>query len=352
MRRIVLALCALLVLTACSEKLTPLAIRNVLFLNDCTLAPGGAFPIAGKGFREGDVFLLESGGEDLLCETAIGKGKAVLTLPEGISSGQWRIVVDRAGVSQDIGAVNLTIDPDARPLKRPAIIAHRGYHKGCPENSIAALRKAQDIGADGSETDVWMSADGEIFIYHDESVAEHVIRETHSSVLSRISLSNGEKLPTLKAYLAQAAKSSSCRLVIEIKDHKDNDLNARCVEKVLTLVGEAGMQDRVDYISFNGNVCRALAAAKGTEGATVGYLTYDAADNEALFKEGVMNVDFFFNIVREFPEHLDAIWTAGLTVNVWTLCDKKEIMEAIRLKVDLITTDIPSEALDICNRLF
>ena len=337
---------------ACSEKLDPAGHSDILFLDGCALAPGATFPVAWNGFREGDVLRLESDGEDFLCETAIGKGKAVLTLPEGISGGQWRIAVDRAGESQYLGDVNLTIDPEARPLRRPLIIAHRGFHKGCPENTIAALRKAQTVGADGSETDVWMSSDDEIFIHHDEGVNGYTIRETNSSILSRCRLSNGENLPTLKSYLAQAAKSSSCRLVIEIKDHQDKARNERCVERVLEIVREAGMQDRVDYNSFNWDICRGVALAKGNDKATVGYITYGPADNEALFKDGILNVNFFFNTLRNFPVYLDDLWNAGLMVSVWTLCEEQEILDAIRLKVDVITTDTPSMAIEICNRLF
>ena len=354
MKKTALILCALLVL-GCTEKIVPDPdeIPDFLFLEKCALPPGATFPVSWSGFRQGDVLLLESDGEVFPCETAVSSGKAVLTLPEGISSGTWRLAFERAGESRELGAVDLTIDPAARPLRRPAVIAHRGFHDRCPENSIAALRKAQDAGADGSETDVWMSADGEIFIRHDEYVyGKYIIRETQSSVLSKCKLDNGEKLPTLKSYLEQAVKSPSCRLVIEIKDHKDKDKNALCVEKVVKLVREAGMQDRVDYNSFNWDVCRSVVQAKGDDKATVGFITYGPTDYAGLFSDGILNLNYFFNTVRENPGYLDDLWNAGLMVSVWTLCDKDEILDAIRLKVGVITTDTPATAIEICNRLF
>jgi glycerophosphoryl diester phosphodiesterase len=50
------------------------------------------------------------------------------------------------------------------------IIAHRGSKGVRPENTIVAFNKAIDEGADGIETDVHLSKDGELVIIHDETV--------------------------------------------------------------------------------------------------------------------------------------------------------------------------------------
>lgn len=50
------------------------------------------------------------------------------------------------------------------------IIAHRGSKGVRPENTLAAFNKAIDEGADGIETDVHLSSDGELVIIHDETV--------------------------------------------------------------------------------------------------------------------------------------------------------------------------------------
>ena len=44
---------------------------------------------------------------------------------------------------------------------RPQVVAHRGYWNapGSAQNSIRALVKADSIGADAVELDVWISAD-------------------------------------------------------------------------------------------------------------------------------------------------------------------------------------------------
>ena len=42
----------------------------------------------------------------------------------------------------------------------PQIIAHRGASYLAPENTLAAFRKAMEIGADGVEMDVQKTLDG------------------------------------------------------------------------------------------------------------------------------------------------------------------------------------------------
>ncbi len=54
-------------------------------------------------------------------------------------------------------------------FKKPdRVIAHRGDSKYFPENSLPAFNSALDLGVDIVETDVHISSDGVIFIWHDD----------------------------------------------------------------------------------------------------------------------------------------------------------------------------------------
>lgn len=50
------------------------------------------------------------------------------------------------------------------------ILAHRGSKGTRPENTLIAFQTALDAGADGIETDVQLSKDGQMVIMHDEQV--------------------------------------------------------------------------------------------------------------------------------------------------------------------------------------
>jgi glycerophosphoryl diester phosphodiesterase len=50
------------------------------------------------------------------------------------------------------------------------VIAHRGARSLAPENTLVAARKAHAVGADLWETDTAVSADGRLFLMHDDSM--------------------------------------------------------------------------------------------------------------------------------------------------------------------------------------
>ena len=58
----------------------------------------------------------------------------------------------------------------ADPARACAIVAHRGAWRGAPENSLAAIERAIAVGANIVEIDVRKSADGELFIMHDDTL--------------------------------------------------------------------------------------------------------------------------------------------------------------------------------------
>ena len=89
-------------------------------------------------------------------------------------------------------------------------IAHRGLHDvqaGRPENSLAAVRAAVDVGY-GIEIDVQMSADGHAMVFHDDTLdrltakAGPIVAHT-AEALGRIMLSGSDQtIPTLAQVLA------------------------------------------------------------------------------------------------------------------------------------------------------
>jgi len=58
----------------------------------------------------------------------------------------------------------------ANASKKIVVIAHRGAHREAPENTLASLEKAIEIGCDYVELDVRRTKDGALVIMHDSSV--------------------------------------------------------------------------------------------------------------------------------------------------------------------------------------
>lgn len=59
----------------------------------------------------------------------------------------------------------------ADPARPCAVVAHRGAWHGAPENSLAAIENAIRLGCEIVELDVRKSADGELFLMHDDTLA-------------------------------------------------------------------------------------------------------------------------------------------------------------------------------------
>ncbi len=55
-------------------------------------------------------------------------------------------------------------------MGRPLIMAHRGDPQAGPENSIAALRNAVEVGCDVLETDLRLTRDHHFILFHDETL--------------------------------------------------------------------------------------------------------------------------------------------------------------------------------------
>lgn len=61
-----------------------------------------------------------------------------------------------------------------RRLKGTPILVHRGASKIAPENTLEAYAAALDRGADGIEIDIRRSADGVLYIMHDEELGRTI----------------------------------------------------------------------------------------------------------------------------------------------------------------------------------
>lgn len=224
--------------------------------------------------------------------------------------------------------------------EKPKVIAHRGYWEidGSAQNSIRSLVKADSVGCFASEFDVWMTADSVCVVNHDPKINGIVIETSPASVVLAQKLSNGENVPTLDAYLAQAAKLP-IRIVCEMKTHNNARLEKQCIDSILALVKRYGLEDRVDYITFskNGFVNFIKRAPKGTP---VYFLNGDYIPEQVKFLKGA-GIDYAFKVMKKHPDWIKRTHDLGMKVNVWTVNEPDQIQWCIDNGVDFITTNFP-----------
>lgn len=235
---------------------------------------------------------------------------------------------------------------------QPEIIAHRGFWKteGSAQNSITSMLKANDIKVYGAELDIWLSSDGVPVVNHDAHVTLNeeklYIQDTPSSVLTQVQLSNGEYLPTFEDYLDAFKDCNNTKLIIEFKKHRTKYQEDELVEKVLKMVRDRNMQNRVEYISFSLNLV--VKTIHLDPLAKVYYLEGNLSPR-VMREIGAAGIDYHVSVIKDNPEWVKESHELGLKVNVWTVNNPDDIKHMIDLNVDFITTDDPLLVKDFFN---
>lgn len=226
------------------------------------------------------------------------------------------------------------------------VIAHAGYWNcergGYTMNSEAALRASLEKGFWGTEFDVNMTADGQLVVWHDQSIDGRNINDLQYSQIKDVTLRNGEKLPTLNQFLDIAVRYPATRLFIELKFCKTREMEERLADRLLAVLKEYGLYspDRVTFISFSANVCRYLR--KVAPEIQTQFISYNK-DVRKLNAIGCDAADYEYNFIVRHPETVKA--HPEITFNVWTCDNADAIRSLVRAGVSSITTNIPEDAL-------
>uniref|UniRef100_A0A7C2VFZ8 Glycerophosphodiester phosphodiesterase n=1 Tax=Ignisphaera aggregans TaxID=334771 RepID=A0A7C2VFZ8_9CREN len=215
------------------------------------------------------------------------------------------------------------------------VIAHRGASAYEPENTLAAFKKAIDLGADAIELDVRRSREGIPVVLHDEDLKrvagiEKKVSELTVDELKKLTVFGKEPIPTLDEVLANFGNITT--IFIEVKDEGIE-------EKIAESIKNHKVYDSVLIISFNYSV---LAKIKQLiEKVEIGLLTYKypLPTGEAL-KLRAFAILPRYNIIS--PRTVKEVHSKGLKVYTWTLNDVPTALKVIGYGVDGIATDDPA----------
>lgn len=225
---------------------------------------------------------------------------------------------------------------------QPKVIAHRGYWTlpGSAQNSLASFAKADSVGVYGSEMDVWLTADNRLIVNHDRVYRGTRIdmERDKASLITQIVLPNGERIPTLDAYLKLVASKPRTRLILEMKSLSDLNREDRAAREIIRALRRHDLLERTDLIAFSINAC--LAFRKASPESKIYYLNGDLPPRSV--KElGLAGIDYEAAVLRSHPQWIAEAHELGLEVNVWTVDSEEEMRYFINQGVDYITTNYP-----------
>lgn len=224
------------------------------------------------------------------------------------------------------------------------IIAHRGAWKEfqLPQNSMASLKKAIEIGAHGSEFDVHRTADNQLIVFHDDELNGKKIEDYLWNELKQFPLSNGETIPLLTEFLALKDELNNTKLILEIKS-SPTQVN-RTLQTVKLVADQITSQNidknKIEFILFSWEGC--LQLKKLLHDYSISYLNGDRTVDE-LMKNSVDGFDYHysllikdFNIIRNAKDN-------NLQTNAWTVNSIQIAKQLINAKIDYLTTDYPHQ---------
>ena len=240
------------------------------------------------------------------------------------------------------------------------IVAHRGFWKSeaaaGAENSLASLREAGDIYCWGSEFDVQLTRDGVAVVNHDPTIrsGEKKLRidEYDWKQLRKLDLVNGEKRPTLDAYIAAGARIPDTRMVVELKVQREpaggHAREDRLLSETVSILKKYGVfsPDRVVFISFSMYLCEQIAQ-KYPE-FTNQYLKGDLPPAEVKSR-GINGIDYQDKVFYKHPEWVAQAHDLGMSVNVWTVDREEDIRNMLDLGIEYITTNEPLRVRQLLN---
>ncbi|MFJ2646833.1 glycerophosphodiester phosphodiesterase [Streptomyces sp. NPDC087420] len=252
----------------------------------------------------------------------------------------------------------------------PLVIAHRGASAYAPENTLAAVDAAGDLGIDWVENDVQRTKDGELVVVHDTTLSrttdvERVfpgrspwkVKDFTAAEIARLDAGSrlgarweGVRVPTLKEYLGAVEKNRQ-KLLLEIKGPELYPGIEGDILRVLRQEGwldSAHVEGRLVVQSFGAASLRAVREQRPD--LTTGFLGTPAVADlpaYAAFADQINPVytaltgDYVAAVHRLKGPH-----GKPLRVSTWTVDEAADAVRVAGLGVDGIITNRPDVVRD------
>jgi glycerophosphoryl diester phosphodiesterase len=256
--------------------------------------------------------------------------------------------------------------PGAAAGGRVRVAAHRGGAALWPENSLLAHRNALGLGVDFLETDVHLTADGEVVVVHDATLDRTTtgrgpVRALTLADLAGVTLRGAdgaptdERLPRL-ADLLDLVRPSRAELLLEIKIDASRRRYAGIEEKVLALVKDRGLLGRTSFMGFQAETVRRIGELEPSA-ATVLLVARSRLERQRVEPREAVRWTTEAGARRLGVQHtaldatvIDAARKAGIAVAAWTVNEEPDMRRVIRLGVDVLISDRPDVALRVLGR--
>ncbi|PAV31676.1 hypothetical protein CIL05_00875 [Virgibacillus profundi] len=238
------------------------------------------------------------------------------------------------------------------------IFAHRGSAGTHPENTMAAFKEAERIGADGIELDVHLTKDNQIAVIHDKTVDRttngtgdvgiHTLEELKkldagSHYAKKF---NEETIPALTDVFSWM-QGNTLELNIELKNVTVDYPGFE--ERLLEEIQRFELKDRIIFSSFNHDSLKKINELDSEIECAILYLEKLYKPWEYAKTLGAKGLHPHHPNTSE--DMVKEAQRQGFPVRVYTINDEKVLEKFIRAGCEAIITDYPEKALQIRKRI-
>ena len=238
-----------------------------------------------------------------------------------------------------------------------AVIAHRGFSGAAPENTLAAFKKALDLGVDGIELDVHQTKDNVIVVIHDKTIdrttngrgkiAEFSLDEIkkHDAGSWFAPEFSREKIPTLE----EVIQLVNGKAIIYIEVKKGDSLYEGMSERLIELIDKYSARKWCILHSFEDEVLKDIYHADKTfpifktvevpDFAAGFYVKKMAFNNPITHYKSFLGFNMNHNVVTHSV--VKSLHKKNLKLIVWTVNDPLHIEKMLNMGVDGIISNFP-----------
>jgi glycerophosphoryl diester phosphodiesterase len=258
-------------------------------------------------------------------------------------------------MSASTGAHRKTRKDGRTAFRLPPVMGHRGAAAHAPENTLASIRRAAELGAPSVEFDVMLTADGVPVLFHDDSLDRvtgqaGLMAETSASRVAKLDAGawfapefRGEGVPTLRAAL---------ELMLELGVHPNMEIKAtpgRDVETAVAALATAGevwptAKAPPPLVSSFSRMSLAAAMALRPDWPRALLSFTLPADWQTTLKALNCRAFHVYHKVLDW-ELIPLIHSAGCQVAAFTVNDRRQAKALYEAAVDCVISDAPERAL-------
>lgn len=236
------------------------------------------------------------------------------------------------------------------------VIAHRGFSGVAPENTLAAFKKAIEVGSDMIELDVRLSNDGEVVVIHDETLERTTtgrgrVIDKSKDELKKLDAGSkfhpsfsGQKIPTLLEVLELARGKVLVNIELKMGDYGYWTI-LNLADRALNEVERVGMFNQVVFSSFDPSALERVLKKNQTVPVAYLYNRHWIAPREVTGGQPLFALNCWKSVLT--PENIFRAHQEGIRIGVYTLNTEEEMRKFIDMKVNAIITDYPGRLINI-----